>query len=535
METQKLWKAAIYIRISKENGDDTLENQKSIVVDYLNEFNDIQICSIKTDDGYSGLNCARPAFQEMLQDIQSGSINCVVVRDLSRLSRNYIDAGSYIKTIFPSLGVRFISVLEGLDITDKMEDNPFLLVSVKNIINEEYLRQISKSTKGSLQNGYLEGKYMGASPVYGYRRSSIDRHKLEVEHSAAEVVKDIFKWKLEGMSAAGIANKLNQSGVLSPEEYRKSNLSEPVKGIEKKNLNKWSPNTIIRILSNRVYVGRLEQGKTEKPYFKAFHRLVKPENKWYCVENAHQPIIDQQVYEAVDRLLKMDTRIPPGKNKTIVYAGFVRCGNCGQNMTRRQIIQGSHKYHYYVCCSRNKKPHKCADYRISKPVLEQEIFNQIENHINEVLYIRDMIPKIDIDVIQEACLKKDLKTVNVLIVHLYKYQKLLRSLDNKSTDEILTEAEQVDLRYHYMEKCRCIEKCIDSVRERANVALSVSCFFNWIDLYMSFVPFETVTRPLLAFLVQKIIIDKNKGVHVIFLHESKLRLLRPYVGKFKRE
>jgi DNA invertase Pin-like site-specific DNA recombinase len=133
LEKQKLWKAAIYIRISKENGDDTLENQKNIILDYLNQFSDIQICSIKIDDGYSGLNCVRPAFQEMLQDIRSGSINCVVVRDLSRLSRNYIDAGSYINTIFPALGVRFISTLEGLDITGKMDDNSFLLVSIKNI------------------------------------------------------------------------------------------------------------------------------------------------------------------------------------------------------------------------------------------------------------------------------------------------------------------------------------------------------------------------------------------------------------------
>lgn len=231
----------------------------------------------------------------------------------------------------------------------------------------------------------------------------------------------------------------------------------------------------------------------------------------------------------MDRLLKMDTRIPPGKNRTIVYAGFVRCGNCGQNMTQRQIIQSSRRYNYYVCCSRNKKPYECADYRISKPVLEQEIFNQIQNHINEVLYIRDMMPKINIAAIQEACLKKNLKTIDILSVYLYKYQKLLRSLDNKTTDELLTETERVELRYHYMEKCRCIEKCIDSARKRVNVTVSASHFFKWIDLYMSFVPFEMVTRPLLAFLVHKIIIDKNKDVHVIFLHESKLRLLRPYV------
>lgn len=260
--------------------------------------------------------------------------------------------------------------------------------------------------------------------------------------------------------------------------------------------------------------------------------MKKPENKWCCVEHAHQPIIGQQTFEAVDRLLKMDTRIAPGQNMLIAYSGFVRCGNCGRNMIQRQMARNNHIYYYYACCSGVRKATKCASYRISKLVLEQQIFEQIKSHVDEVIYIRDMIPKMNAATIQEPWLQKALKTVEVLEAHLYYNQQLLEGLDNKEIGELMTEYERVRLKRSYMKKCQRFEKCILAAREKIDMMVSGNYLFGWINTYMPFIPFEIVTRTLLALLVRKIIVDKNKDVRVIFLHENKLRLLWPHLEIF---
>lgn len=187
-EIKKTWKAAIYIRISKENGDDTLENQQNAITEHLNILGNIKICSIKVDDGYSGLNSNRPAFQEMLKKIECGEIDCVAVRDLSRLSRNCIEAGRYIQEIFPKKGIRFISVYEDFDFVKAPEYNISAMVGFRNIVNEDYSYNLSQSVKSGLTQGYKAGKYLGAFTVYGYRKSSTDRYRLELDPVAAKVV-----------------------------------------------------------------------------------------------------------------------------------------------------------------------------------------------------------------------------------------------------------------------------------------------------------------------------------------------------------
>ena len=219
------YNAAIYLRLSEENNNlnkesDSVENQRNIIFDYVKSRPEIQICDEMIDDGYSGGDSERPGFNRLISEVSKGNINCVIVKDLSRFSRDYVVAGNFIEKIFPSLGVRFISVNDNIDSIEKNRDND-IIISIKNIINDAYTRDISMKTKSSLKIKRQKGEFMGAVAPYGYLKSPDNHYKLVVDNEAAKVIKMIFFMSLCGVSGAGIADKLNELKIRSPYEHKK--------------------------------------------------------------------------------------------------------------------------------------------------------------------------------------------------------------------------------------------------------------------------------------------------------------------------
>jgi len=293
--TTKDYKAAIYVRLSKEDGDktesDSIVNQKNLIEDYLKSMPEIQVCSVRVDDGFSGVDFLRPDFEAMMEDIKEGRINCVIVKDLSRFGRNYIEVGKYLENIFPFLGVRFISVNDNFDSANKRTDVEELILPFKNLMNDAYSRDLSVKVRSNLLMKRKNGDYTGSFVVYGYTKSPENKNKLIIDEFAAEVVRDIFKWKLEGLSGQAIADKLNAKGELSPMEYKRysgSKFSTPFKVSSKA---VWAPKAIGRILSNPIYTGLLEQGKVTTPNHKLKNRIIKAQEDWNVVENAHEPYL----------------------------------------------------------------------------------------------------------------------------------------------------------------------------------------------------------------------------------------------------
>ena len=224
------YRAAIYLRLSKEDGDvvaggklesNSISNQKDLIMDFLKSKSDIEVVSIRIDDGYSGVNFCRPDFQKMLEDIKKGKIDCVVVKDLSRFSRNYIEAGRYLEKIFPALGVRFIAINDNYDSADT-QNSQDIIIAFKNLINDSYLRDLSTKIRSHLDVKRKNGEFIGNYAAYGYLKADNNKNQLIVDTFAAEIVRDIFRMKLDGMSPSTIANKLNELQVLSPMEYKRS-------------------------------------------------------------------------------------------------------------------------------------------------------------------------------------------------------------------------------------------------------------------------------------------------------------------------
>ena len=281
--------AAKYIRLSytddKSNESNSVGNQRKLIEDFVSRHPEIELVSEKVDDGYSGVIFDRPAFKEMMDDIMEGKINCVIVKDLSRLGREYIETGRYMRRVFPAYGVRFIAINDNIDTLNESAGDD-LTVSVKNIMNEAYARDISIKTRSSLETKRKNGDFVGAFPVYGYRKSEENHNLLVVDEYAAQVVRSIFRMRLEGFSPYAIANELNRLGTLSPLAYKKYyGLPHAKKGYTDRKDCRWSANTVTRILQDETYTGTLVQGRKGSQHFKLKEMESRPSSEWIRVEN----------------------------------------------------------------------------------------------------------------------------------------------------------------------------------------------------------------------------------------------------------
>ena len=306
--------AALYIRLSKADagtpGADTVENQRALLEDYVKKQADIKVSGIYLDHGYSGTGFRRPAFMKMMEDARGGKVNCIIVKDLSRLGRNYLEVGDYLETVFPFLKLRFISVTDALDTYAPsfgeegawarygMETAGSIEIPLKNIINEAYARDISRKISSALLVKKQEGRHGGGFAPYGYQKSRTEKGKYEIDQEAAEVVREVFKLRQQGMRYFEIAALLNKRGVKPPGAYRWE------KGLVKDGRYKdgtWKAHTIKSILQDQVYLGNMVRGKTHTALYRGEKRHHVPKEEWIVTPRTHTPIIEPELFGAVQQ------------------------------------------------------------------------------------------------------------------------------------------------------------------------------------------------------------------------------------------
>ena len=344
-----IWKVALYIRLSREDDEDKSEsnsvtNQRILLQEYLKNKSEFVIYDIYIDDGYSGTDFNRPGFQRLLQDMKENKFNTLIVKDLSRLGRNYIEVGNYIEQIFPLFKIRFIAVNDNIDSFKDPTSVNNVIVPFKNLMNDEYCRDISMKIRSSFNTKKRNGQFVGAWAPYGYIKDPKNKYHLIIDDEPAQIVKLIFKMALEGKGRQTIAKELNQMGVINPTGYKQkvlklnyTNLSATTFG----NDYSWTNTSISQILKNRVYVGDLVQCKERVISYK-IHKTIKNEKEdWIIVENTHEPIIDRQDFNKIqDLLLSRDTRVE--KNGELsMFAGHIRCADCKRAMNKKTLSNKS--------------------------------------------------------------------------------------------------------------------------------------------------------------------------------------------------
>lgn len=390
----QIYRAAMYLRLSREDGDksesDSIANQRALIHEYLKTQPNLCCVDEFVDDGYSGVNFQRPAFSRMYEDLKSGAVNCIVMKDLSRFGRNYIDVGRYLEQIFPTLGVRVIAINDGYDSTNKTQSHDAIMLPIKNLMNDIYCRDISVKIKSQLDTKRKRGEFIGNFAVYGYVRDPKDRGKLMIDEDAAEIVQQIFSWKLNGINEQRIAHRLNNMGVLSPLEYKKQQGYAISENFKKNETAQWTYQAVSRILKNEMYTGTMVQGKTRKADHRSGRVLPVSSNQWIRKENTHEAIIDKERFELVQELLKLDTRSSPDNCGVKLFAGLIECADCHSPMIAKVNRVGDKEYLYFICGG-YKKDRSCTTHNISYKKVYDVVLKALQTQISLVEDIQRLL------------------------------------------------------------------------------------------------------------------------------------------------
>ncbi len=370
------YKAAAYLRLSKEEfsnekESNSITNQKLIIDKYLENNKKYVLVDYYIDDGYSGTNFNRPEFQRMLEDIKNKKIDVIIIKDLSRLGRNYIETGNYIEVIFPAMGVSVISADEDceIDSSDYYGDD---YLPLKNLFNDMYAKDISKKVRSSLIVKKYNGEFVGKLAPYGYIKDPKDKHKFLIDKNVSHIIKKIFDMILNGKSRREVADFLNNNDILTPSEYLKINTEK-----DTTIMKKWNPEMVNSILKNENYTGTLFQGKKRKLNYRIDKKIKLDKENWIVTENHHEAIISKEKFDKVQEILDRKSKI--NKDGSIdILSGILKCKCCGSNMIKR-----TSKGNVYYYCSNYYRTKKCENNKsISKSIVEE--FIKKELNINEI-------------------------------------------------------------------------------------------------------------------------------------------------------
>lgn len=524
-----IWDATLYLRLSREDGDKEVSNsiagQRDLLRDYLKRNPNLREYAVRIDDGFSGSSFERPAFQKMMKDIREGKTNCVIVKDLSRFGRNYLDAGEYIEKIFPFLGVRFIAVNDDFDSEKERTASDFLMLPFRNLINEAYCRDISIKIRSQLDIKRKRGEYLGAFAVYGYLKSENDRHRLVVDEYAAGVVRDIFRWKLEGASPRLIADRLNKSGVLSPVEYKRSlgmKCSTPFQSNPKA---LWSASGIISLLKNRTYIGVLTQGVMTTPSYKVHKRIRKEESQWVVIPDHHEAIVSKTDFENVQRVLAMDTRVCRDDSEVSPLSGIVFCGDCGAGMVRKTVSSGGKRYVYYVCSGNKANKSACSTHSIRDLDLEALALLSVQSQLQVMLDLGRIITSAGDLSLKNEKVRKVQQQIDWKNTEMERYKQLLMSLQENLTDGIIDHEEYLRLRIHYEEQRRGTENQLLSLCN-ALIAVQKQGYprTDWLQELQTHQNITALDRVTVIALIELVFIYEDKLVEITFRWRSEYPL-----------
>ena len=524
--------AAIYLRLSSDDGDkaesDSIRNQRSLLQDFVSKHSEFSLVEEYVDDGYSGANFERPAFQRMMEDVRNHKINCIIVKDLSRLGRNYIETGRYLEKIFPVLGVRFIAVNDHYDSADTKNDADQIIVPFKNLINDAYCRDISMKIRSQLEIKRKKGEFTGSYASYGYAKDPANKNHLVIDEYAAEIVRFIFNMKMDGYSADRIAMKLNEMGVLTPMEYKRSCGFNYTCGFRSYKEAKWCATSVLRILKNELYVGTMVQGKTRKINYKVKACMdVRPED-WVKVEGTHEPIVSREIFECVQNLMKLDTRTSPEEEMIYIFSGLLRCGDCGQNMVRRVVKKKGKQYCYYHC-STYKNKEGCTSHNISDAKLQKVVLEAIQNQTALLVQADAIMAQIENIPQQQFGVKLLDSQIRTLNAEIQKYKDLRNNLYQDMVDGIITREEYRDIKQTFTRKMERAEESIRELETKKRRLLSNEMRTQkWVEEFKNCRNIESLDRKVTVMLIERIVVYSSDRIEIHFNHADEMTELISY-------
>ena len=524
---------ALYPRLSHEDElqgeSNSISNQKRILETYAKQ-NGFTNLRWYTDDGYSGANFQRPGFQAMLADIEAGKVGTVIVKDMSRLGRNYLQVGMYTEMIFPQKNVRFIAINDGVD--SAQGENDF--APLRNIFNEWLVRDTSKKIKAVKRSKGMSGKPITSKPVYGYLMD--EDENFIVDEEAAPVVRQIYSLCLAGNGPTKIARMLTEQQIPTPGtlEYRRTGSTRRYHpGYE----CKWATNTVAHILENREYTGCLVNFKTDKVSYKLKHSIENPPEKQVIFENHHEPIIDRETWERVQELRKQRKR-PNRYDEVGLFSGILFCADCGSVMYQQRYQTDKRRQDCYICGSYKKRTRDCTAHFIRTDLLTAGVTENLRKITSYAAKHEARFMKLLVEQNEDggrrrnAAKKKELETAQKRISELSAIFKRLYedSVTGRISDERFSElsadyeAEQKELK----ERAAGLQEEFSKVQEATENAEK---FMKVVRKHTSF---EELTPTLLREFVEKIVIHESvalDGKRRGKLRRQEIEIYYSFVGK----
>lgn len=540
-EVSNTYQTAAYVRLSMEDSGKidgfSLQNQKDLILSFINEYADLQLYKMYVDNGYTGTQFERPAFDEMMQDMKAGRINCIVVKDLSRLGRNYLEAGNYLEQIFPFFKVRFISITDGYDSISPDFTDEALIIPLKNIINEGYAKDISMKVSSAIATRKRQGKFMGKYPPYGYLKNPENKNQLMIDPATYKNVQRIFMLRSQGMSLGAIAKMLNEEKLSCPTRY----LLE--KGISKEKCyaeSYWDRNSVRRLLRNKVYLGMIVFGKEESSFAKGIKRHAIPEEEWQIVEGTHEPIITEELFEVVQNILdksKQDFYDMTGINEDYqpenLFRGIAKCGDCGRAMKMSKFVRvaksGEKRYSaVYECCRhKNLYDYSCPQKSIHKEEMDTAVEEAIRYHIRLFLdterVIADLNKKTSVRQaavsLQDAMKKKQRRIAKV--------EQMSCGIYEDYQEGILTETEYLNLRKSYADEVITLTKEIDALmQEQSQYEEDFHAVGSLSEIVHRYADFQELTREIIETFIAEVRVHTGGKLTILFRFEDEFQMLQ---------
>ena len=517
----KSFRVGLYMRLSREDGDkeesSSVTNQREMLKRYVSEQPNFFIVKEYVDDGWTGANFDRPKFKEMIADIEAGIIDTVITKDLSRLGRERLGVGHYTEIYFPEHNVRYIALLDNIDTYFDAGMND--MAPFKGVINDMYVRDISKKIRSSLIERKKAGNFLGVTAPYGYQKDPNNKFHLIINEKEAEVVKRVFRLYLEGNGLTRIAQILTKDGIPVPGESR-----DIGKTRRTALYSSWKQTTIRRILDNRVYLGELVQFKRRKINYKSKRRITVPEEERYICRGTHETIIDEESFNAVQNILKKNKSFK-GSKHDYLFKGLLFCSECGARLNvtySNYALKRYGEYRYTTICYSYSRLYSdiCTRHSNSIPELEEVLIKHIKEvcsrYINENLQdeLISMAKKQKQFELKQITNEKKLETLEQKISDIGLY---IKNLYMDKVKGVVSENDYVSLvadftkdRDNLIKEKEELIKIINNQKPQIDETAKIE------KLAKEFLSLEKPTKQLLNELIEKITISENKKINIYF-------------------
>ena len=523
---------AIYARLSVENSgkdDDgnSLQNQIAVCEDYLDGCPHLRLTEVYSDNGRTGTVFDRPAWNRLMDDVRTGKVQCIVVRDLSRFGRDYVETGNYLEKIFPALGTRFISVKENFDNFTCGNAMESLSVSLQNLVNAMYSRDISKKVSTALRAQMETGIFRNRNLPYGYLWNE-DKTAYVVDEEAAAVVRQIFEWKRQEVSVYTIVERLKAGGIESPERHKRRAGTRNGGNIQGEG---WCPSTIRGILQNRAYIGEMICGKSETALYKGLKRRLTEKDNWIVVSDAHPPIVSVSDFEAVERQMREDSAhretamewsadIRAGMID--LFAGKIFCADCGKRMYyKRQRICGCKNVTFrgvYDCSTHVRRGHAtCFNHFIRQDALNEKVFNAIRDQLQVALDYERLLLAMRGGSGEASVREKHKAAVASVKLRLNALKKKRAGLYESYVEGILNEEEYAFAKQTYEEQYEALNRLLDeAVERRERFLASISPDNKWLTMMRGAAGMTGLTQELVDAIIEKVLVYGGSRIEVVF-------------------